>query len=255
MGATRPPVPAMSGTGSSRTFSARSLHGLVAHDIGERIVHGDLQPGDLLPNQTSLFGGVTVSRTAYREAVKVLAAKGLIEARPKSGTRVAARSHWNLLDPDVLAWLFSGKPNPVLVKAIFEMRLIFEPATAAMAAVRRSPEQLREIEAAFQAMVEAGGDAIFEADLRFHQAILTASGNPLVASLGMLIETALLGSFRLTHVPPGAFLPDHESVLESIAYQRPAEARERMDVLIKKAMQRVADADRLLPDNLDEIGF
>src|SRR5579871_5277797 len=93
---------------SSRTFSRRSLHGQVAHDIGRRILGGLVKPGELLPSETELSQRLGVSRTALREAIKVLAGKGLIESRPKTGTRVRPRESWNFLDPDVLTWAFAG---------------------------------------------------------------------------------------------------------------------------------------------------
>ena len=76
---------------NSRTFSRRSLHGQVAHEIGQRIVAGDLPPGCMLPTEEAASAELKVSRTAYREAMKVLSAKGLVESRPKIGTRVRGR--------------------------------------------------------------------------------------------------------------------------------------------------------------------
>src|ERR671936_3107405 len=92
------------------TYPRRGLHGAIVHDIGVRIMRGELQPGDLLPTEEELRGELAVSRTVLREAIKVLAAKGLVESRPKTGTRVRPRQSWNLLDPDVLAWQQEGTP-------------------------------------------------------------------------------------------------------------------------------------------------
>ena len=80
------------------------LHDQVVDHLGQAIVHAELAPGATLPNEADLGTQLGVSRTVIREAVKVLAAKGLIEVRPKTGTRVLSRDQWNLLDPDVLAW-------------------------------------------------------------------------------------------------------------------------------------------------------
>src|SRR5882757_9951537 len=132
---------------SSRTFSRRSLHGQVAHDIGRRILGGLVKPGELLPRETELSQRLGVSRTALREAIKVLAGKGLVESRPKTGTRVRPRSDWNFLDPDVLSWRYAGGVSADDVRALFELRRAIEPMSAALAAQRATPAQIVEINA------------------------------------------------------------------------------------------------------------
>lgn len=109
---------------SARTFSRRSLHGQVAHDIGRRILGGLVKPGELLPSETELSQRLGVSRTALREAIKVLAGKGLIESRPKTGTRVRPRETWNFLDPDVLTWAFDGNTPEHYVDELYELRRV-----------------------------------------------------------------------------------------------------------------------------------
>ena len=210
----------------SRTYARRSLHSIVAHDLGTRIVSGKLAPGDVLPTEAALSESLDVSRTALREAIKILSAKGLIESRPKTGTRVKPRKSWNLLDPDVLSWHFPD-PDPAFLYGLFETRMIIEPNTAAMAAERATEEQLATIEAAYIT------------DLIFHQAILDASGNDFMKSFGMLIETALIGSFRLSSGGPKAHvksLPDHFAVYRAIAHREPGDAREAMRNLLSRTM-------------------
>jgi DNA-binding FadR family transcriptional regulator len=242
---------------SSKTISNRSLHGRVANELGERIIRGDLKPGEVLPNEFDLIGGLNISRTAYREAIKVLSAKGLVDARQRTGTRVSPKSSWNLLDPDVLAWHFTERPDPQFVRAMFEMRLMFEPRISAMSAVRRTSDQLRAIEAAYEAMTSAPpkSEEIFQADLQFHQAILNASGNDFVVSLGMMIESALLGLFRLTTVRPGNFLHDHGEVLRAIAFQKPDEAHALMRALIREAMGQITNVYGQLDSDFDAVGL
>src|SRR5207244_539016 len=83
-----------------RTYPRRGLHGEVVHAIGLRILRGELQPGDPLPTEEELKAD-GFSRTVLREAVRVLAAKGLVHAQPKTGTRVRPRSEWNIVDRHV----------------------------------------------------------------------------------------------------------------------------------------------------------
>ena len=190
-----------------------------------------------------------VSRTALREAVKMLAAKGLVESRPKVGTTVRPRSAWNMLDPDVLAWHIAVKPDRALFDSLFEVRLIIEPASAAMAAELASEAQRQELRAAYDAMEAACDDidAAVGADLRFHQAVLNSTGNAFIESLGSVIETALAASFRLSDsAHPNAYaaaLPEHRAVLDAIEAGKPEAARAAMLELLLDAR---ADVHRTL---------
>src|SRR5947207_2728714 len=120
-----------------------------------------------------------VSRSAYREAVQVLIAKGLVESRPKTGTRVLPRDRWNLLDPEVLAWAFAGEPDLGFIRNLFELRTIVEPAAAALAANRRSSDALKKMKDALATMTRhtLATDIGRAADRDFHDAILRATGN------------------------------------------------------------------------------
>ena len=91
-----------------RTFPGRGLHGRVIRELGLRIVGGSLRPGGSLPNEDGLGTELGGSGTVVREAVKALLAKGLVEVRPRTGTRVRPRRSWHLLDPDVMAWQFES---------------------------------------------------------------------------------------------------------------------------------------------------
>src|SRR5688572_13187820 len=122
------------------------LHGQIVHDIGRRILSGEIRPGELLPTP------LRASRTVLREAIKVLAAKGLVESRPKTGTRVRPPDSWNLLDPDVLAWQQEGMPQPAFLRKLTEVRFIVETAAAELAAQRARAPQLALLNAAFRDM-------------------------------------------------------------------------------------------------------
>ena len=206
---------------NQRTYSTRSLHGQVVHELGRRIVTGDIGEGVVLPNETELGASFDVSRTALREGIKVLTAKGLLASRTRTGTRVRPRSEWNMLDPDILAWRLNSDDQQIekFIQDLVEFRQAIEPLAASLAAERATDEQIAEIEQAYEAMVEAGDDvdAAVEPDLRFHHAILQASGNELLAPLGALIETALTASFRMVS-PAFQFdvLAVHKAVLDTI---------------------------------------
>src|SRR5947207_14750698 len=142
-------------------YPDRSLHDRVVHKIGRKIVGGGLPPGALLPAQPELGA----SRTVLREAIKVLAAKGLVESRPKTGTRVRPREAWNLLDTDVLAWQQAGAGSPTLLRALTEVRRFIEPAAAELAALRADTRDQAELARALEEMgrtAEGEPDGDFE---------------------------------------------------------------------------------------------
>jgi DNA-binding FadR family transcriptional regulator len=229
---------------TSLIYSKRSLHGQVAHDLGGRILCGDLAPGAVLPNEADFSASLRVSRTALREAIKVLAAKGLVESRPKTGTRVRPRTDWNLLDPDVLAWQFAAGPFTRFIEDLFELRQMIEPQAAAIAARRAGPVEVERIEEAYRGMEAAGNDSDLwiDPDLRFHQAIIRATGNELLWPLGAIIETALATSFRLSSADwdgPIHSLPLHRAILDAIRMRDPEAAQAAMHRLLDGAAEDV----------------
>jgi DNA-binding FadR family transcriptional regulator len=225
------------------TYIGRNLHGQVVHELGRRIVGGACTPGQALPNEEDLCRELGVSRTAIREAVKVLAAKGLVESRPRIGTRVRPTLAWNVLDPDVLAWRCATLPDPHFVMQLNEMREIIEPASAALAARNRTQTQLRRIEDAYAAMAASTTiDAWVEADLEFHSAILDGTNNPLLLPLAAMIATALESLLSLSARKAGNFkvaLPEHEAVLDAIRKQDDDLAMQHMRKLLADTRARL----------------
>ena len=221
-------------------FKRRSLHRQIADELGLSIVSGKHMPGTTLPNENDLTKKFDVSRTALREAVRTLAAKGMVEARPRTGTLVCARTNWNMLDPDILMWLVNVGPIEDVADKLYEMRLIIEPAAASLVAARVNDDAINALRAAYEDM-EAAGDVIedgHEPDLRFHVTILMATQNPFLASFGALIEAALTAAFRISKSFPGApqeFLPHHRTVLDAIRSGNAAKAHAAMSELINAA--------------------
>jgi DNA-binding FadR family transcriptional regulator len=219
-----------------KPITVRSLYGHVMHELGQRIVSGKVKPGEILPREESLAESLQVSRTALREALKVLSAKGLIESRTGVGARVLEERHWNQLDADVLNWRCASMPTDDFVDKLVEMRDIIEPAAAAAAARRRTTRQLAEIEKAYDAMAAAETlDAWSAADLAFHDAVLQATGNELMQSLFSVIETALGTFFSMSARSATDFrysLPYHQKVFEAIKRKQPDVARKTMQAMI-----------------------
>ncbi len=105
---------------------ARNLHSDVLWALGLAIVSGTYAEGAILPSDSELLERFGVSRTVLREALKTLAAKGLIEARARIGTRVLPRNRWNLFDGDVLAWFFELGPEVSFLRSLAEVRIGIE---------------------------------------------------------------------------------------------------------------------------------
>jgi DNA-binding FadR family transcriptional regulator len=231
----------------SRMFSQRSIHGRIAHEIGQQILRGDLAPGEVLPNETDLGAGFGVSRTVLREAIKVLAAKGLVESRTKTGTRVKARDQWNMLDPDVLSWSLASHDAEEYALAVSEMRRVLEPAGAALAAQRATPEQIARIRATYEAMAATGeNEDSSDHDVRFHLAILEATNNPFLVSMGHVIESAIAFNIKLSVKFPNLrvqSVPLHRVVLERIEKGDPRGAQAAMVKLLQEAQ---VDIERIL---------
>ncbi|MFE0460342.1 FadR/GntR family transcriptional regulator [Kitasatospora sp. NPDC058965] len=217
---------------------ARGLHGQAVEIIGERIVRGTYPPGgsihpDLIEQELG------VSKTVVREALRVLAAKGLIESRQKRGTYVRPRSDWNLLDSDLLRWQGHGVPAVDFLDNLAEVRAIVEPAGARLAAQRRDEADLAALDDALAAMAAAGSDAdaVVEADLLFHRALLAAAHNELLTRMEVVIEAGLRVRDHLVH---GAdswadAVPAHRAVLDAVRAQDPAAAEQAVRRLLAQA--------------------
>jgi len=219
------------------TYPRRGLHGEVVHTIGLQILRGELQPGDALPAEEDLSVDHSVSRTVLREAVRVLAAKGLVQARPKTGTRVRPRAEWNVLDPDVLAWRVEAGPDGMLYEQVTEVRFGIEPQAARLAALRATDEEIVGIREAYDAMELGVKDqaAYLAGDLLFHDRILNASHNELLGHLGSVLRAVFRTMFEYTTTSPTSrrrALPLHRAILDGIAARDDVAAEQAMRSLI-----------------------
>lgn len=231
---------------------ALRLHGSIARDLGVLIVSGRYKPGELLNGEVSASDRLQVSRGAYREAVRILAAKGLVESRPKVGTRVSQPENWHLLDPDVLSWIFEFEPDRKLLVDLFELRNIVEPRAAALAARRRTDEHLDAMARALDEMAShtLANEAGRKADQDFHAALIQASGNAFLASMisGVGAAIAWTTIFKQRDNPlvrdP---MPEHIRVYEAVKAQDPAAAHAAMENLVDLALLDITEPPRRTP--------
>ena len=173
--------------------AARNFHTFVINEIGAGIVAGRFGVGTILPSDAEMMTSFGVSRTVLREALRTLEAKGMVEARPKVGTRVSQRSRWNLFDQQVLAWHFEADLQPEFIAGLFDIRAVLASRAADLASRRRTAEQIRLLKYWIHQMELAEGDAETHAlaELEVHRILAEASGNPLLRSSVGLIELTL----------------------------------------------------------------
>ena len=221
----------------------RNLFAQVVEDLGTRIVSGRIDPSAPFPKEADLEVEFGVSRSVIREAVKTLAAKGLLESRTRTGIRVLPPVNWNLLDVEVLSWRYGSMPPDQFFVELFEVRQMIEPKAAALAAIRARPQDIVELEQAFEAMVAASQatDPGIEADLRFHRGILTAGRNALLLQMGSLIGVGLMASHRFSREAFALFLPMHRAVLDAIKARDAEGARSAMRTLLSETRDYMRD--------------
>ncbi len=215
------------------------IHLRVGDQLGLAVVRGEFAPGDALPSELRLCEMLGVSRTAMREAIRGLIAKGLIDSRPRLGTSVRDPQYWNHLDPDVLRWRLEVAETEDYLKKIFQLRVATEPAASAIAAENADAGDKSRLEAAFQAMVDAGADNILwvEGDLAFHKSIYLATHNEFFWPIGQLFSLALREMFRIaalgSHRPRAVV--EHRDLLRAILEGKPELARAASRILLDNA--------------------
>ncbi|POR48534.1 GntR family transcriptional regulator [Paraburkholderia eburnea] len=215
----------------------------MAFELGSAILRGEPAPGEILPREAELMERFDVSRTVLREALRTLTSKGLVESRPKVGTRVRERAAWNLLDADLLDWYARVAPPLAFALKLQEMREMIEPYAAGLAASAHDAASLARIDEAHAAMAVARNvDEWVRADLRFHLAVLAACRNELLVPLGVLIGRTLEGQLRVNAKRADVFnaaLPDHTVVADAIARRDANAAREAMAALLRVTRGRI----------------
>ena len=226
-------------------YQGRGLHGQVVEQMGVRIVGGAYPAGAPLFSE-QLEREFDVSKTVVREALKVLAAKGLVESRQKRGTVIRPREDWNLLDGDVLRWQGREKPNFMFLENLAEVRGIVEPAAARLAAGRRTERDLEELETALADMAAAkkDPDAMVDADLRFHRALLDCAHNEVLSRMEVILAAGLQVRDRFVHHSQHGSdpMPSHRALLDAVREGDADRAGVTVEALLAQAAADLAEA-------------
>ncbi|MBV9749330.1 MAG: FadR family transcriptional regulator [Acetobacteraceae bacterium] len=232
----------------------RNLREQLVEQLGGDIVRGHLLPGQVLPSENVLLSRYDVSRTVLREALNVLSAKGLLDARPRRGTIVRPRADWSQLDPEILDWRNdSAEPSDGNPDHLLELRRIIEPPAAALAAKRATAEDRAAMARAFEAMVQAGSNVsdFVDADVCFHIACLHAARNEFLLPVAHAIRANLVTSMRLANADTErnriVVVPLHKAILDAILARDAAGAREAMQTHLDHTGRRRNAARRKRP--------
>jgi DNA-binding FadR family transcriptional regulator len=230
------------------------LHDKVTRELALGVLRGAIGQGQsTLSTEGDLCRHFNVSRTILREAVKVLAAKGVIELRPKTGLRVRPRNDWNLVDPDLLGWICEAGVDDLFVRDLCEVRAIVEPAAAELAASRATDPEIEEL-LRWYGLIEANTKneaARLDADRNFHATIFRACHNVFLTQMNSTVGAALRATQQIgVHLPQvmEESLQAHKEVADAIARRDSAGARAAMERLITQSTGHIR---RVLHPNED----
>ncbi len=231
----------------ARLPARENLHDRVTRTLGLRVIEADRSAETIaFPNEADLCHQLGVSRTILREAVKVLADKGMVQVRPRSGTRPRPRAEWHLLDPDILAWQAEVRPDARFLRDLCEVRLSIEPTAAGFAALRATADDLAGIERCLTRREAANAatqpDEAIDLDLEFYTAVVTASHNLLFRQLSTTIRQPMRTALSYTvHLPASETLAleGHRSLFEALKRKDPLGARDASEKIVGLAMLAV----------------
>ncbi|WP_281939938.1 FadR/GntR family transcriptional regulator [Micromonospora sp. AKA38] len=225
----------------------RGLHGQVVHTIGLSIVSGDLAAGEqIVPEEIGARYGV--SRPVVREALRVLESKGMVAARPKTGTRVLPVERWNLLDHDVILWRVQGPGWESQLRDLLDLRAAVEPMAARRCAESSDDTRAKGLADRCDEMEQAvrsnDSEAFTRADIEFHTLLLAGAGNRVLAQISGAIEAALKARESL-HLMPDHLgheaVSSHRLIVDAIAGADPDRAEAAARALIQVAGAEITE--------------
>ncbi|WP_372384092.1 FadR/GntR family transcriptional regulator [Vibrio sp. BS-M-Sm-2] len=238
----------MAGTFNSISGSKRSLHVQVAREIARGILSGDLAQGSIIPGEMALCEQFGISRTALREAVKLLTSKGLLESRPKIGTRVVDRAFWNFLDPQLIEWMDGLTDTDQFCHQFLGLRRAIEPEACALAATFATAEQRIELSEIFQKMVEISSEETLDKerwldiDTKFHSLIFNATGNDFYLPFGNILTTMFVNFIVHSSEEGSTCINEHRAIYEAIMAGNSDKARQASASHLQESNHRLPAA-------------
>ncbi|OBT07906.1 GntR family transcriptional regulator [Vibrio sp. UCD-FRSSP16_10] len=200
--------------------SDRRIHVQVARQIARKILSGELKENQKIPCETELCEAFGVSRTALRESTKLLSAKGLIQSKPKVGTRICSRKEWHFLDPQFLDWIQDLEDIKPFLSQFLGLRKAIEPAACALAATNATVEQRKDLSKYFQRMTVAANEFDYENwsinDLLFHRTIFLATGNQFYLPFSNILSTMFKEYIDYSAIGGRFCLAEHKAIYDGI---------------------------------------
>ncbi|EPF13080.1 Pyruvate dehydrogenase complex repressor [Cedecea davisae] len=216
----------------------KNLSYMLAENLAQRILKGEYAVGSILPGEIELGELFGVSRTAVREAVKTLTAKGMLLPRPRIGTRVMPRSHWNFLDKELISWWMTKDNFSYVVEDFLIMRNSLEPQACALAAINSNEEQRTELMRLMEQMIELQDtfdrQRWVEVDMAYHELIYEMSGNPFMTSFANLFRSIYYNYFTAITDNEVIKLDSHQAIVDAIVHGEAQAALNACQALLKE---------------------
>jgi len=223
--------------------TSRSLHVQVAREIARKILSAQLTQNEIIPGEKLLCEQFNVSRTALREAIKLLTSKGLLESKPKVGTRVTTREQWNFLDAQLLSWVNDLGDNEAVFKEFITLRRAIEPAAAALTAINATAEQRILLTQTFEEMEHVAHhfDAArwVEVDVQFHRLIFLSTGNSFYLPFANIFATMFTNFIGHSSEKGGTCMKDHREIYTAIMAGDAEKARQANINLLTHSKHRL----------------
>jgi len=226
----------------------RNLNVQVAREIAVKILSGELTEGAKIPGEIKLCEQFGISRTALREAIKLLASKGMLESKPKVGTRIRPKTCWNFLDVQLLEWMVGIEATEDVYEQFLELRRAIEPQATALAADRATKEQRIELANVFETMCAVAEDfeqdAWIDIDTQFHRLIFISTGNSFYVPFGNVLATMFKWFIRFSSKEGGVCIGEHRAIYDAIMAGDAERAYQASMSLMQSHKHRLGDREK-----------
>lgn len=223
----------------------KNLNAQVARELAVKILSGEIAEGELLPSEPVLCEQMGVSRTVFREALKMLFSKGMIESKPKVGTRVRCKTNWNFLDVQLLEWMVGIETTEDIYVQFLELRKAIEPQASALSAERATKEHRIELANIFQRMCDVAEnfnqEDWIDVDAQFHRMIFISSGNSFYVPFGNVLAAMFKWFFLFSSKEGGVCLNEHRAIYNAIMAGESDKAYDASMALMKEDKHRLGD--------------